>query len=96
MTYLILMNPEQEDNYSRNIYFGGICFSNDKPYTVTSVSHPFLWKSMPMAEKRCEKLRKEYPDREFMVVSSEFYLSLLDHNLNVSWVMQMRQEQMKL
>ncbi len=86
MLYLILMNPNENQN---SMYKGAICIMNGKPWYVTSLAKPTIYTSDKEAHKVMFKLMKEYGDNEFMTVTVDSYLTLIGESLNKwsnSWI----------
>ena len=96
MLYLILMNPDENKN---SLYKGAITILGGKPWYVTSLARPTIFKTQREVKNMVVKLMKWNPDREFIEVTVEFYLSLVGKSLDKwsnSWINQLRQEQLEL
>lgn len=92
MLFLILKNPDDNrDSY----YKGAICLYEGKPYYVTSIARPEIFKTESQAENVVRKFGKK-TGNVFTVISMDFYLTLLDKRGEPSWVTQLRQEQMEI
>ena len=93
MLFLILKNPDDNrDSY----YKGAICLHKGKPFYVTGIARPEIFKTEGQANSLIAKLEKQTEDR-FMAVSVDFYLILYGkNNREPSWIAQLRQEQMEM
>ena len=93
--YLILMNPDSFEN-AHSSYRGAICIMNNKPWYMTNLARPSLFKIKGEAESKIKKLHKSYPNNEFIDVDVSLYLSVIDADFSNPWVNQLRQEQREL
>jgi hypothetical protein len=93
MSYLILMNPS--DNPIT--YLGAIIIIEGRPWYVTRRSRPTLFSTEKGAESIVKRLKKAYPEYEFISMSVEMYLNVVEGNgVRSEWLTQMKQEQMEL
>lgn len=93
MLFLILKNPDDNrDSY----YKGAICLHEGKPFYVTSLARPEIFKTEGEANSLIKRLEKQTGDK-FMAVSVNFYLILYGkNNREPSWIARLRQEQLEL
>ena len=96
MLHLILMNHTEQAN---SLYKGAICIMDGKPWYVTGVEHPTIFKDEKKANEMVGKLKEANGDKDFLAVSVDFYLMLIGKELdrwNCKWINQLRQEQLEL
>jgi hypothetical protein len=94
--YLILMNPDLSGN---ELYKGAVCIYDDRPYYVTSISPPTIFKTEKEAVKIKDRFQKQFPNVEFYVITIDCYLSFVEENFEKSqnsWVNQLKQEQLEM